>query len=364
MLKERPMKRPTQVDVARIAGVSRATVSLVINDQRDGRVPISEETRARVLAAIAELGYEPDASARALRSGGTKIIGYIIPAIENPHYWDSLGGVEQEARARGYHLLISNLSSTREYSESILRDLLSQRIDGLILPDTYYIQDKTLTKTITQPRFSLHHFPVLELSDQPKSEYMVDTVQSNYRESTRDLIAHLVALGHRRFGFIFGVAFPELGQDRLRAYEEAHHAADLPVIPQYLLNCKDSIEDGYRATIQLLQLPERPTAILAINDLLAIGAARASADLGLRIPDDLSLIGFDDIPIARYLVPRLTTVSKDAVGLGHIAVRLLIDRIENPGLPPRFLSFPAQIIYRESTGPAPFTIKQAGAQFA
>jgi LacI family transcriptional regulator len=352
--KERLMKRPTQVDVARIAGVSRATVSLVINDQRDGRVPISEETRARVLAAIQELGYEPDASARALRSGGTNIIGFVIPTIENPHFWDTVDGVTQEARSRGYHLLFSNLSSRFEFSEVILRDLLSQRIDGLILPDAYIDKkNRLLLGTSFQTRLAHPQVPIVEISDDPDVEHPTDTVQANYRQATREIIAHLVSMGHRRFGFINGVAFSALGVDRLRAYEEAHQAAGLPVDPQYILTCGDAIEDGYQAALQLLQLPERPTTILAINDLLAIGAVRAAADLGLRIPADLSLVGFDDIPIAKYLVPRLTTVSKDAVGLGRAAARMLIERIQNPDLPRRTLTSPARIIYRESTGPAP-----------
>jgi len=120
-----------------------------------------------------------------------------------------------------------------------------------------------------------------------------------------------------------------------------------------IINCGPTIEDGYQAAVQLLQLPEPPTAIIAINDLLAIGALRAAADLGLHIPADLSLVSYDDIPEAKYLIPRLTTVSKDAARLGREAVRLVLERIQDPSRPRQRIDVPAQFIIRESTGPAP-----------
>ena len=131
------MKRPTQVDVARLAGVSRATVSYVVNGLTDGRVPISEETCQRVLDAVAELGYEPDARAQALRSGDTKTVGLIIPDIRNPHFWEYADGVEQEASASGYHILLSSTAPDNEYAEDIFKDLSRQRIDGLILMGSF-----------------------------------------------------------------------------------------------------------------------------------------------------------------------------------------------------------------------------------
>src|SRR5512144_1193078 len=134
------MNRPTQVDVAKRAGVSRATVSYVLNGQTEGRVPISEETQQRVLDAIEELGYEPDARAQALRSGSTKTIGLIIPDIHNPHFWQTADGVEQELRAAGYHLLLSSADLSPEYGEDIFKELSRRRIDGLILMSAHILQ--------------------------------------------------------------------------------------------------------------------------------------------------------------------------------------------------------------------------------
>lgn len=344
------MKRPTQIDVANLAGVSRATVSLVVNGLADGRVPISEETRLRVLKAVEELGYEPDASARALRSGDTKTIGLIIPDIHNPHFWDNVAGVEKEIRSAGYHLLLSNLGLKNEYGDDIFKDLSGQRIDGLILMGSYIDRSEVASKTLTQ--LIERRLSIVEISDRSNRDHHVDTVVADYRAATVEAVSHLLALNHRHIGMIYGVSLPECAQDRLEPFMATLQAAGLPVEEDLILHCGPDIEDGYQAARQLLQLPARPTAIIAINDLLAIGAIRAAADLGIGIPTALSLIGYDDIFADPYLVPRLTSVSKDAVRMGRESVRLVIERIHNPHRPRQSIILPARFIIRESTGPA------------
>jgi len=292
------------VYVARIAGVSRATVSFVVNGLTDGRVPISEETRQRVAAAIEELGYEPDARAQALRSGGTKTIGLVIPDIRNPHFWDNVRGVEDEARAAGYHLNLSNLGHQNESGAEIFKDLLGQRIDGLVLMGSYMDQSELATKTLAQLR--KRRLPIVEISDRLSADHSVDWVVSNYKEPTREVTSHLLALNHRRIGMVYGVDIPSLGMDRLLPYQESLRAAGSLDDPRLVIHCGPAIEDGYRAALELLGRPDRPTAIIAINDLLAFGVLRAAADLGLRVPADLSVVGFDDLFIDPYLSPRLT----------------------------------------------------------
>ncbi|MCG3208813.1 MAG: HTH-type transcriptional regulator DegA [Anaerolineae bacterium] len=345
------MKRPTQVDVARLAGVSRATVSYVVNGLTDGRVPISEDTRQRVLAAVDKLGYVPDARAQALRSGDTKTIGLIIPDIRNPHFWEHAEGVEQEASAAGYHLLLSSIALNLEYGEDIFKDLSHRRIDGLILMGSFIVQSQEAQKLLISLR--KRRLPIVEISDR-NVDYEVDFVMSDYRAATVDVMAYLLSLQHRRIGMIYGVASPVLAEDRLQPYQDSLLAAGLPVDQALIARCGPTIEDGYQSALQLLQLPERPTALIAINDLLAIGALRAAGDLGLRIPTDLSLVGFDDIHMAKYLVPRLTTVSKVSTRVGQEAVRQLLVRINDPDIPQQKLSIPPSLIIRESTGPAPF----------
>jgi LacI family transcriptional regulator len=354
------MKRPTQFDVAHLAGVSRATVSYVVNGLADGQVPISEETRRRVLEAIEELGYVPDARAQALRSGSTKTIGLILPDIRNPHFWQTADGVEQELRAAGYHLLLSSADLNPDHGEDVFKELSRRRIDGLILMSAFIFQSEEAQRTLSQ--LFKRRFPIARIGEHPT----IDCVASNYRAATQEAMAYLLSLQHRRIGLIYGVrppwdslgtadlpVDPAGGVDRLLPYQDCLRAAGLPVDPELIITCGESIEDGYQAALQLLKLPARPTALLVINDLLAIGALRAAGDLGLRVPADLSLVGYDDIPLADFLVPRLTTSSKDMVRVGREAVKLLLARIRDPDRPHQRVEIQARFIIRESTGPAP-----------
>lgn len=345
------MKRPTQNDVARIAGVSRATVSFVINDTAAGRVPISAETRQRVLQAVAELGYIPDTRAQALRSGDTKTIGLIIPDMHNPHFWENVDGVEQGAGKAGYHLLLSSMELNLQHGVDIFKDLAGRRIDGLILMG--HLIDESPEAKLTLAQLLKRRLPIVEISDQLSEDHQIDCVYSDYRAVAGEAMEHLLALHHRCIGLIYGAKTPEMAQDRLGAYQDSLQAAGLPLDPRLVAYCGPTIEDGYQAALELLQSSPRPTALMAINDLMAIGVLRAAGDLGLQVPRDLSLVSFDDTPVARYLVPRLTTASKDAVRLGKEAVRLMLERIQDPSRPRQKLHIAARLILRDSTGPAP-----------
>lgn len=345
------MKRPTQVDVARRAGVSRALVSYVVNGRAGDQVPIAEETRLRVLKAIEELGYEPDAHAQALRSGDSKTIGLILPDIRNPHFWENADGVEQEARAGGYHLLLSSMDLNAEYGKDIFKSLSERRIDGLILMGSFIDQSDEARNTLETLR--KRQLPIVEISDEFYQDHYVDCVVSNYHKASRDAMAHLFSLGHRRIGLINGVAMPVLALDRVQSYQESLRTVGFTQDENLIINCGPSIEDGYQAARQLLSRPDRPTAIIAINDLLAMGVLRAANDLELQVPKDLSVVGYDDIFAANYLTPRLTTASKDAVRMGREAVRLLLDRIKDPDQPCQSIEIQAKFIIRDSTGPAP-----------
>jgi LacI family transcriptional regulator len=345
------MNRPTQVDVAKRAGVSRATVSYVLNGQTEGRVPISEETRQRVLEAIEELGYQPDARAQALRSGSTKTIALIIPDLRNPHFCEYATGIEEAARAAGYHMLLSSTTLNDEYAVEVFKDLSRRRFDGLILASSFILESAEAQATLDQVRKS--GLPIVELSD----NYGVDAVAADYREATREVMEYLLSLGHRRIGLLYGVGGVgghEMADDRLESYRESLKAANLPVDQELIVECGPTIEDGYQASIKLLKLTSRPTAILSINDLLSMGAVRAAVDLGLQVPKDVSFVGFDDISMANYLVPRLTTVTKNALTLGRKAFEILLARIQDPTLPRQVILGPAKLIIRESTGPAPY----------
>jgi LacI family transcriptional regulator len=341
------MNRPTQVDVARLAGVSHATVSYVLNGHTEGRVPISDETQQRVLDAIEELGYEPDARAQALRLGSTKTIALIIPDLRNPHFCDYATGIEEEARDAGYHILLSSTTLNDEYAVEIFKDLARRRFDGLILVSSFILESNEAKTTLA--RIRKRGLPIVELSEY----YGVDSVSADYRSATNEVMSYLLSLGHCRIGLIYGVGGHELAEDRLQPYRASLESAGISVDETIIMECGPTIEEGHQAAKKLLEITPRPTAILAINDLLAMGALRAAADLGLAVPSDLSLVGYDNIPMANFIVPRLTSVTKDAYELGKKAFEVLFARIQNPDLPPQHIHRLARLIIRESTGPAP-----------
>jgi LacI family transcriptional regulator len=333
-------KRPKQIDVARLAGVSRATVSFVLNERYNTRVPISSVTRARVLEAARQLGYEPNVLAQSLKSGASQTIGFLIPALHNPHYWDALEGAEEEISARGYHLalVVSNLNPDRELQA--LRSLFQQRLDGLILMPTFMdmfpeelkiLRERSIPAVFTMPMEDM------------------DWVFPNIRTGAVQVMDHLLALGHRRIGFINGVARPNLAQTRLEVYLEKTASAGLPGDEDLIRCCGYTIEDGYRAALALLDLPEPPTAIWTINDLLAIGALRAVRERGLRLPDEVALAGFDNILYSGQLYPPLTTVEMRSHEIGRRAAQILFTRLEQPGLPPMQELLETRLVIRQST---------------
>lgn len=327
-------------------------VSYVVNGRAGEQVSIAQETHLRILKAIEELGYEPDARAQALRSGDSKTIGLILPDIRNPHFWGNADGIEQEARASGYHMLLSSMDLNADYGKEIFKSLSERRIDGLIfLMGSFIDQSDEARHTLVKLR--KRQLPIVEIGDQFNKDHNVDCVVSDYHKVTVEAMAHLFSLGHQRIGLINGVALPALASDRVQSYQQSLRDQGFAPDENLIVNCGPNIEDGYQATLQLLSLPGRPTAIIAINDLLAMGVLRAARDLDLNVPADLSVVGYDDIPAARYLTPRLTTASKDAVRLGREAVRLLLERIKAPAQPSRRIEIRARFIVRESTGPAP-----------
>jgi LacI family transcriptional regulator len=332
--------RPKQIDVARLAGVSRATVSFVLNERFDTRVPISEETRKKVIEAARRLGYEPNVLARSLKSGASRTIGFLLPALHNPHYWEILEGAEEQVTAHGYHLalVVSNLNPERELEA--LRSLFQQRLDGLILMPTFmdmYPEELKALKERSIPVVFTH------------SLERMDWVFPDIRAGAAQLMDHLLALGHRRIGFINGVARPNLSQARLEVYLEKTASAGLPPDQTLIRCCGYQMEDGYQETLALLNLAEPPSAIWAINDLLAIGALRAIQDRGLHIPRDIALAGFDDITLAGQLTPPLTTVHMPSREMGQRTAGMLFTRLEQPSLEPMQELLETWLVVREST---------------
>jgi LacI family transcriptional regulator len=333
------MKRPTQSDVAKAAGVSRATVSYVLND-REGKAAISSETRQRVLEVMEAFGYEPDTRAQSLRSGGSKTIGLLIPDIHNPHFWQAVEGVEEEARKAGYDLILAQSSADQSREDYCLQALSRRTISGLIV-----IKTMAALSVQTLEKLLVSNHAIVECSDAPSP---FDCVQADYRQGMGEIMRHLFALGHRHFAFIHGVTGPGVGADRLEVYLAMLQEAGM--VGQ-VETCGISIEDGYQAALRLFSKTPYPTALVVINDLLAMGVLRAAHDLALRVPQDISVASFDDLPISAYLVPRLTTVRRDFKVEARLATELLLERLRHPKRPRQRCSGAAtELIVRESTG--------------
>lgn len=335
----------TQKDVAALAGVSRTTVSYVLDPDGSTKVHISAETREKVLAAARRLGYHPDANAQSLRSGKARTIGVLLPDMRNPHFWQLLAGIEQEAHIRRHAILIFHTALAQEEEDVGLRELSRRRIDGAILISSYPPYPESATRRLKQS-----HRCIVDLSFSESSPF--DRVSADYRSATADLMDHLFSLGHRRIGFVFGVASAELGTDRLLPYRKSLARHGVRAERSLLVRCGPTIEEGYDAACRLLRRADRPSAIIAINDYIATAVVRAASDLGIAVPGELSVAGFDDVPMSRFIVPRLTTVHRESEEIGASAVRMLLDRIDDPDGRKRVEYVPSSLVVRESTGPA------------
>ena len=334
--------KPTMKDVARLAGVSYQTVSCVINN-----IPVvKEETRSRVLDAIHELNYTPNATARSLRSGKTRMIGLMIPDAHNPFFWQIVTGAEDEANKNGYNLLLSTTSMNLERELAVFRALLAERLDGIIPILTYpeeFVDDlKKLQKK---------NFPFILFNT--RSKFLeADVVRVHYESAARDLMKHLLQAGHRRIAMICGIGRPGLGSDRVAIYQESLKKAGITPDPHHFIVTRNTVQDGFDAACRLLRVEPRPTAIIGINDLMAFGAMQAVLQQGYRIPQDFSIAGFDDIQFSGLLAPPLTTGRADGVEIGRQCVRLILQRLASPEAPPQHVHLPADLIIRGSTGPA------------
>lgn len=334
-------KRPTQADVARLAGVSRATVSYVLNDRTDGRIPITEVTRQKVLEAAAQLGYEPNALARNLKTGASRTIGFLMPAVHNPHYWAILEGADEEITTRGYHLALvtSNLDLQRE--KRCLQSLFQQRLDGLILMPTFL---DLLTDEMDL--LCERTCPAVFIAQEEGADWVFPDIQGG----AEAMMEHLLGFGHTRIGFVSGAARPHLAKTREDVYRNEIVASGLPLDENLIRHCGPQMQEGYLATRALLELDDPPTAVWTINDLLAISALRAIHERGLRVPEDVSLAGFDNIDFAEQLYPPLTTVEMSAKVMGQRAAEFLFRRLEDPQCEPMQEVIPMHLVIRQSTG--------------
>ncbi|HJW89283.1 MAG: hypothetical protein A2Z16_12930 [Chloroflexi bacterium RBG_16_54_18] len=334
-----PKKLVTRDEVALKAGVSPATVSYVVNN---GPRPVSPETQQKVLAAIQELGYKPNAVARSLRLQKTSTIGLILPDTHNPFFAEVVRGVEKVAFERGFSVILCHSDYSLNQEIHYVDVLHTERVAGVLwFPAT---DDPAPAHLLAD-----YEIPLVILDRVVPGIQALSIVADNFRGAYL-AVEHLIQLGHRRIGCIARPSDLSHSQERVRGYRAALLDHGISVDNDLLIRGGFRMEDGRTATYRLLELAPAPSAIFTYNDFMAIGALRAAHELGLEVPEDLSIVGFDDIPQSAFTIPSLTTVRQSKQEMGCRGAEFLLD-LSAGKEPEAFDSTPleVQLIVREST---------------
>jgi LacI family transcriptional regulator len=329
-------------DVALLANVSVTTVSHVVNKTRF----VSLESCARVEDAIRALGYVPSAVARSLKSKTTRTLGMLIPNSSNPYFAQLVHSVEEHCFGAGYNLILCNTSDEPNRQSTYLQVLAERRVDGLIVVSTG--EDNSLAtqlQGLTVPTV---------LVDREIAGLRCDLVETANVDGGLMATRHLLELGHQRIACIGGARGLVVSEQRIKGWRHAMQTAGLrDLAPELLLYGDFTSQGGYLATQAMLKLDPRPTAIFVCNDLMAIGALRAAHEASLWIPDALSIVGFDDIELASFTSPPLSTVAQPTRRIGMLAVDLLLELISGRRHEPRQVLFQPELRVRKSSGVCP-----------
>lgn len=333
----------TMRDVARAAGVAEKTVSRVINNERY----VSEDARARVEAAIAALGYAPNAAAQRLAANRAFTIAVVVDTASGGYLAPMFFSMIDAAMARNYAAIVVRLNPENPASLALLANLARRKqADGALLPALWDEKQIDLAGLLPPG------FPVVQRGGGIGSP-RIPSVAAELREGAAMMAEHLLDLGHRRIAFVCAEG-PRSTKDRLGGFLAAMAQRAVPVDPRYVVMPEGfGFAAGFSAGNSLLRLNPRPTAIFAANDGAATGVLTAAREAGLAAPDDVSVAGFDDHPIAAESRPALTTVRLPIDEMGQRAADMLIDLIEGRGLPERHVRLPVSLMIRESTGPCP-----------
>jgi DNA-binding LacI/PurR family transcriptional regulator len=330
-------------DVARHAGVSVKTVSNVIND-----FPfVSAATRAKVQQALKDLDYRPNLSARQLRGGRTGLVALAVPEISSPYFAELAAQFVQQAKGHNWTVLIDETQGDRDSERVVLDGIKSHLVDGLIVSPLALSAADIGARRDSTPLVLLGE----RLARAPVDHVSIDNV-----DGARTATAHLIAIGRRRIAAIGSQPDVSGGTAalRLRGYRGALRSAGLPYQPSLVMPAPSYHRaDGYRAMNALLDRTDPPDAVFCFNDLLALGALRVLHDRGARVPEDIAVVGVDDIEDGRYATPSLSSVRPDKEFIAQVAVRLLLERLEAGGpeaAPPREVVAPHELVVRESSG--------------
>jgi LacI family transcriptional regulator len=329
---------PTTIrDVASAAGVSPATVSRVLNLKED----VNADMRRRVLAAVTELGYRRNGPARSLRTRAAMVLGLIISDITNPFFTALVRGVEDRAQLAGYSVVLANADEDVGKEAHYLEVAAAEQMAGVLLSPA---SSKMTSIDVLMER----GIPVVTI-DRRLPSAAVDSVTVNNRQAALEAAQHLIRQGCRRVGFVAGPVQTTTGSGRLAGYRAALRAAGRTHDPALTAYADFRTEGGYAATRQLLRLPEPPDGLLIANNLMTVGGMQAIAEAGLAVPDEIAVVGFDDVNWATALRPPLSVVTQPTYEIGQVAAEMLLRRIGGEDFAPRRVVLKATLVQRGSS---------------
>ena len=328
--------------VSELAGVSTATVSRTL------KMPdmVTARTREKVMQAVREAGYRPSWLATSVKTGRTNTIVVLVPNLVNPFFMRIIGGIEQAAQERGFTVLLCDTQGDSKRESDYASMVLTNRADGLIQLDhsfPFSEDDAKLAETI----------PMVSVCERIHAEKKYPVVSLDNYAASRSLAHHLVSYGHRKFAVIVGQVVSQIHKDRLSGLRSVLAEEEIVFDENMIVGESYSIENGIEGMRQLLEKTQRPTAVICFNDDIAIGAMHEIHRQGLKIPDDISVVGFDNVKVSAFLNPPLTTIDQPAYEMGRRGMELLSDLINTVPLTRSSEMLPFQLLERKSSGPAP-----------
>ncbi len=329
----------TLKDVAELAGVDVSTASRVLNG---ASFRVRENTRQKVLAAARELGYHPNALARSLRVGRTNMFALLVPDITNPFFAELSRGAEDATASYGYSLILCNTGDREEPEQEYIRALRERQIDGFLVATAH-------NGGANAKKLMESNYPVVLVNRRMRGVRTAFVVCDD-ATGAKEAVKYLIELGHRRIAHISGYLHADTARRRLDAYRTTMSAHGLAEEAERLTIESDyTFKGGREAMAKLLELPERPTAVFVANDVMALGATATIQARGLRVPDDISVVGFNDIVLAQYSYPPLTTVRTPPYEMGALAAQMLLKIVKGEDLNPAGSTLRAELVVRDST---------------
>lgn len=334
-----PPPKPASIkDIALAAGVSHSTVSRALQQSR----LVNPRTAEKIRSLAQQMGYRASAVARGLATKRTNTIGVVVTTIADPFVAEVVGGIEETANDHGYSAFLASSKAEPDREVKVVRSFQEHRVDGIVVTSSR-------VGALYVSMLSEMRVPIVLINNQRPGEFVHSVMIANV-EASREAVAHLIGLGHRRIAYLGDRHGHQSDTERFAGYREALEQADLPFLPELVVHGDGRPEGGEQAMEKLLALPEPPTAVFCYNDMSALGALKRIRDAGLKVPEDVSVAGFDDLFVAQYTEPPLTTVRQPKRRMGRLAMETLLKLMAGASSE-EHIRVPGELIVRESTAP-------------